>query len=430
MQKYRNNKMSHTIIKSCFLFMVLGFCYVTQTQSQTKTEVLVIGTIHSGHSDNPNYSDQDIVNILGTYDPDVICVEIPPSYFRKQSYLKEMMIATIYGFENNKKVYPVDWWGTISDARSERDEYMKTTDYKSKSRQADSLLKSNVLMQTFIEKYGTMDSIWKNNKMGYQFFNGTDYNDYIREMYSISINVYGDGCMNLYSELRNAKMMELINNAISENKGKRIIILTGAEHKYYFDIALSKQTGIELIKFDKLLPLKTISLSQNITDFIEKDLARGYYDVSDTSSLDILYKNALVPLIHGFGMDDAPNIISAENIKKAKSVVDEWESQSSKSTLLQFEKAWISFLEKDYSGAIKIYENITGRLDEFPKENQWFFMTFYWRNLGFCYDLTNQREKAINAYRECKKVCETLGVKKDFAEKYIYKNFENEPYAR
>lgn len=422
--------MKYQILKTSLLFIVIWFCFLTTTKAQTKTEVLVIGTIHAGHSNNPNYSYQDIVNILGTYNPDVICVEIPPSYFRKKSYLKEMMIASIYGFDNNKKVYPIDWWETLSDARSERNEYIKTDDYKTKSQQADSLVKSNRIMQTFIDKYGTMDSIRKNNKMGYQFFNGKDYNYYIREMYTILINVYGDGCTNLYSELRNVKMMELINKAIAENKGKRIIILTGAEHKYYFDIALSRQKEVKLINFENLLPLKTITPTSNTAEFIENDLAKGYYDTADSSVVDMMYRNALAPLIHGMGMDDDPNIIPTENIKKAISVIVEWESQNSESAVLLFEKSWIKFLEKDYLGAIKISENIVNRLGELPKEKHWFFVTFYWRNLGFCYDMTNQRERAINAYKECKKACETLGVNTNFAEKYIYKNFENKPYAR
>ncbi len=78
------------------LALIIGI-FPVNTFAQQKTQVLVIGTIHAGHETNPNYSNQDIVNILGTYNPDVICVEIPPSYFGKRSYLKEMMLATIYG---------------------------------------------------------------------------------------------------------------------------------------------------------------------------------------------------------------------------------------------------------------------------------------------------------------------------------------------
>ncbi|MDD3737797.1 MAG: DUF5694 domain-containing protein [Lentimicrobiaceae bacterium] len=420
----------YQILKTIIVLMAMFFCFQTEIKAQTKTEVLVIGTIHAGHIDNPNYSLQDLVNILGTYNPDAICVEIPPSYFRKQSYLKEMMLAAIYGFDNNKKVYPIDWWETLSDARAERNEYIKTDDFKIKSQQADSLKNNNRIMQEFTARYGTMDSIWKNNIMSYEFFNGEDYNDYIREMYTILINVFGDGCMNLYSELRNAKMMELINKAISENEGKRVIVLTGAEHKYYFDIAFSKQKGVKLINFKELLPLKTIALTSNLTEFIDRDLAKGYYDVSNASSVDIMYQGALVPLVHGMGMDYDPAIIPAENVEKANSIIAEWESISSKSTVLQFEKAWIKFLEEDYLTAIEISENIKDRIDEFPKEKHWFYVGHYWRNLGFCYDMTNQREKAVDAYKECIKACETLGVDMNFAKNYIYKNFENEPYMR
>ena len=94
----------YQILKT-LLFIAMGLCFFAETKAQTKTEVLVIGTIHNGHDNNPNYSEQDILNILGTYNPDVICVEIPPSYFRKQSYLKEMMIASIYGFDNLSSSY-------------------------------------------------------------------------------------------------------------------------------------------------------------------------------------------------------------------------------------------------------------------------------------------------------------------------------------
>lgn len=42
------------------------------------TEVLVVGTIHQQHARNPNYSYEDLVRILDTYNPDLVCVEIRP----------------------------------------------------------------------------------------------------------------------------------------------------------------------------------------------------------------------------------------------------------------------------------------------------------------------------------------------------------------
>ena len=422
------NGMKGYQILRVLLFMAMGIWLTAETKAQGRTEVLVVGTIHSGHDTNPNYSDQDILNILGTYGPDAICVEIPPFYFRRRSYLKEMMIASIYGLDNGKKVYPIDWWDTLHDARAERRRFVETDVYRVKSKLADSLEKSNRVMRAFVEKYGTLDSIWRSNAMGYEFFNGKDFNDYIREMYSISIAVFGDGCMNLYSELRNAKMMELINAAIAANREKRVVVLTGAEHKYYFDSILSKQGEVRLVSLEELLPLKTVTPTPNVVAFMESGLAKGYYDASDTASVDVLYQNALVPLIHGMGMDENPSLVPAKNLVKAESILAEWESQRGESVPLRFEEAWVKFLEKDYLGAIRISKSIAGRLGDLPKEKHWFFVAYYWRNLGFCYDMTHQRGKAINAYREGKKACRALGVSMDFAEKEIYKNFENEPY--
>ena len=105
---------------------------VPLSAEEGKTEVLVLGTLHNAHKSNKNYSYQDILNILGTYNADAICVEIPESFFRERPYLLEMTMASIYGFENNKNVYPIDWWNVEKNARKEREEYVKTDEYKKK----------------------------------------------------------------------------------------------------------------------------------------------------------------------------------------------------------------------------------------------------------------------------------------------------------
>lgn len=410
---------------------VLTVAFFSCNSDKGETQVLVIGTIHGDHQNNPNYSYRDIINILDKYNPDAICVEIPASYFRKRSYLTEMMLASIYGFENGKEVYPIDWW-TETDARGELAKYKTTEDYRIKTNIADSLTESNAIMQNFIRKYGDIDNVWRENKMGYEFFNGEEYNDYICQMYTIAINVYGDGCVNLYSEQRNAKMMEMIDEAIEKNKGKRIIVLTGAEHKYYFDAAFSKRNDVELVQLKELLPLENAVLSKNISEYIDTNMARGYYDVSDSLSIDIMYSGALISLIHGIGMDEDPNIVPVENIEKAQPIIAEWEGCNQQSMTLLFEKIWIKFLEKDYRGAIELAESIpTGKLDEITQEHpdQRFIKPFYWRNIGLCYDMVGERDKAINAYRQGEKVGEALGL----SERYVNSIFEDlvkEPYNR
>ena len=400
-------------------------------EQKSLTQVLVVGTTHA-HDRNPNYTFYDLINILGTYDPDVICVEIPKSYFRKRSYLYEMILATIYGNDNNKKVYPIDSWtsATGGDDRAKRREYIKTEEYKVKEKQYYDLVDSSLIMQNFNKQHESLDKLWNKHDKGYEFFNGAEYNDYIREMYAINVSVFGDGCMNLSYLTRNEKMLELINSSINENKGRKIIVLTGAEHKHYFDIELSKNDSLNLIDFKDILPLKKQEVSRNVSDFIEKKLAKGYYYASDSSAIDLMYQGALVELIHGMGMDDNPDIVPAENIEKAKPIIDEWEKQNSQSVCLQFEKAWIGFLEGDYKQAATILESIEDKLDETPESSQWFVKPFYWRNLGFCYDMMNERKKAINAYKQCKIVCLELGRDENSSKKWVYKNYDTKPFER
>ena len=395
--------------------------------SSDPTQVLVIGTIHGNHETNPNYSYQDLLNILTTYKPDAICVEIRPEDFRKRSYPKEMMMATIFGIEKGIKVYPIDWWGS-GDDRTKRSAYMNTPEYKEKEKKEEELETANKVMQEFTKKYGSLETLWNENKKGYEFFNGEDYNRYIQEMYKISMTVYGDGPMNLSYETRNGKMMELIKNAMSENTGKRIIILTGAEHKHYFDIALAKVSNAKLVNFKNILPLEPYSPNANMSSFLSENLAYGYFDNSTPEGIEQLYSAALLPLIHGMGMDIDPNIIPVENLPKAKSIIDKWNSLQPSSAFLQFETAWVEFLSSDYENSAVRLEKITDRLDEIPDAQQKFVKSFIYRNLGFCYDLMGNRDKAVDCYNKGEDYCKKLELNDSYV-KFVYKDYKENPFT-
>lgn len=190
-----------------------------------------------------------------------------------------MMLATIYGIENQMNVYPIDWWeDNMKHIRGERAEYYKTDEYKQKNELYEQKVAGSEIIQAFNSKYGGMDTIWQDNNCDYKFINGSDYNDFIRERYSLNMGVFGDGLVNMFWEKRNAKMMDLINNTIKENRGGRIIILTGAEHKYYFDDALSQRDDIELVNTEDISPLREIEFGKGITYYLELNIAKDYFD--------------------------------------------------------------------------------------------------------------------------------------------------------
>lgn len=403
------------------LFLLLWRCPVMAQKSHDIPEVLVVGTIHGMHAENPNYTYHDIVRILATYKPDAICVEIPPSYFRKKSYLKEMTLACIYGGEHNIKSYPIDYWGVNYDVRAARREYMQTEDYKNKKRVEDSSLQNSSVIQSFEKKYGSIDTVWRSKAAGYEFFNGKDYNDYTREAYRIEIAVYGDGVMNLHSEARNAKMLSLIDSAITVSQAKRVIVFTGAEHKYYFDDALAKRNSVRLVALNDILPLQDVSPSRNETDYLEHWLARDYY--LDTNEM---YANAFVPLLHGPEMDLKPELISAKDIELSERLMQEWASLQTRSARYDFERLWLDFLQARYADGVEVGKRLQPHIDEF---GTWFFPVLYWRNLGFCYDMLGMRNEAVQSYTQGEETAKTLGCGEETV-RAIFKDYTKNPYKR
>jgi hypothetical protein len=58
---------------------------INSVSAQSKTNVLVLGTIHQLHERDTNYTYYDIIKILDNFKPDVICVEIREQEFRKRA---------------------------------------------------------------------------------------------------------------------------------------------------------------------------------------------------------------------------------------------------------------------------------------------------------------------------------------------------------
>ena len=413
-------------IKKLFILLIgllLSVMFLVSCNIQHKTEVLVIGTLHHNHRNNANYSYENIVQAIATYNPDVICVEIRPEEFRKEKYLTEMMIGTVYGIDHNKKVYPIDWWK--ENTRALQRELRKKPEYIKKQKLADSLEAKNEIIQNFNNKYGNLR---KNiRKFDYLFWNGDDFNNYISESYKISIQVFGDSPINLNYLTRNEKMLNYINKAIVENKGKKILVLTGVEHKHYFDNALSKRKDISLIRFDDILPLKKVQMDKDIVELIETGNSKKYYDIETQAGLDGYYSSSISILLHGPNMDFNPEIIPEENIKKAKLILDEWKQADPKSIILQFELGWYNFLTLSFSKAIMNYSIVIKNMNDITNNSD-FIKAIVYRNIGWSYDMIGDRENAIESY----KTGEILIEKTKFSrmERMIYKDYKIKPYMK
>jgi tetratricopeptide (TPR) repeat protein len=391
------------------------------TDSLSETQVLVVATVHSQHRRNPNYSHQDVVHILDTFEPDVVCVEIRPQDFRRSPYLQEMMLATVWGIAHGLEVCGFDWFDGTT--RERRRALEQTPEYVEKALRLDSLTAINPITSTFDEAYG---DYWS-GEMSYAFYNGVEYNRYHEEAYRLSLAVYGDDPVNLMYETRNRHMMQLAWEVIRRHPGKKIAMLTGAEHKHYFDRDLRTRPGIRVVEFDEMLPFVERPLHPTVAAFIQEGDDLPYYDRGFPLDTAAYYRGKLTNLVHGPDMDWRPDIIPRRNVEVAARVLSRWRAHQPVSPRMIFEEGWLHFLEGDCDASIERYSDLVQMTRQSAVHDP-FLVVYTYRNLGLCHDLSGNREAALLAYARARELAP--GTRMERSVDLMLRDFENTPYRR
>jgi hypothetical protein len=415
-------------MKKIVLAAILTLPWITLMFScgQTHTtEMLVLGTIHSNHAKNAHYTYEDIVHILQSYQPDAICVEIRPQEFRKESYLKEMELAAIYGLANNLDVYPIDWW--TGNEREKMEEYMKAEDYKIKKVIADSMLQASPIIQAFEEENGELKDYI--HLKDYSWWNGKEFNDYTLEKYRISMGVFGDHCINLYYRTRNDSMMSRIAQAIENHPGERIIVLTGAEHKHYFDRELRNQNGVVVHELKDIQIESTGVMDKAVKDFLVwRDPGSYIPEITEGERFDRIYRHRLLRLLHGKDMDFHPYTVPNDNIDQGLAILDTLESQFAHLPDFAFEKGWIEFLRGHHQESIAFMDRVLEDSTSLHKPRKNFIIPMAMRTQAMCHDMMGQRQQAVMLYRKAKEKDLEFGPLDDWKSKVFYDRWIDKPY--
>lgn len=402
-----------------FIFFVCNL-----VKAQNKIDVLVVGTIHGKHAVS-NYTYNVVLGILDTYKPDMICVEIRPEDFRNNvPYLREMTLATFYGDLNGIKVEPIDWYDDNNNDRTIRDSLSKTDHYAQLMAKEDSLLKNDSSIKEFNNKYG--ENIYNNNKLDLMFWNGEDYSNYNWSNYKISLDVYGDSPFNLHYITRNRNMLHLINNSISRNNPKRIIILTGAEHKRFFDDSLGVKQNVRLLSIEDILPLTKFDNTKLAADEIPSLYFQKKVSNEDKEEF---YSAEVLPLVHGSNMDFQPSLITENSINEYKYILDNWSREIPNSERLIYENGWYNFLANDYDKAIKLFNQYIEKLESSQQDKELpFDKGITYSVIGKCYDVLGNRSRALEYYN--KAIPEFNRKNKEWLCDYVITPYLKDPYKR
>ncbi len=273
------------------VFLIVFNCYAAggaaepnKAHQPEKTEVVIIGTIHNKHYTNPEYSPDVLKDIILALKPDAILNELPLSLVEPNG----RPIERIRGEDNRGG--PECWAAdTVAQQlgirqipydRPDRQENFKKTNYFERQKRANELankwaaelskndpnsvdLKTAMLMSYA----GQAEAVLFLNA-GPQLINSDAHDSIIRIKHSVWHDIMPTilethaGHKTLVDDYhfaaeqwqeRNRIMADNIIKAAGEYKGKRLVVVTGATHRYILRDLLKNAPGIELKEYWEII---------------------------------------------------------------------------------------------------------------------------------------------------------------------------------
>ncbi len=255
------------------MFRLAFFCYIillvgcqsntsTPTPSKKQNEVLVLGTIHSGHLKDSVYNVAYLDRLIREINPDYILSEIPPDRmkeamdgFIKTDSIAEPRVARFPEYvdvvfpltkEMDFEIIPTAGW--TSEMNKDRSKKLKAI-REDTARTAD--------WEAYVAANQKSDSLYKaTGKVNDPYFIHTQQYDDIQD---VSLQVYNE----LFNDEIGLGGWDNINIAHYWNiekalekhrdEGKRFLIIYGAGHKGWFLRELRKRDDIQLLEMKPFL---------------------------------------------------------------------------------------------------------------------------------------------------------------------------------
>jgi hypothetical protein len=246
-----------------------------------KTQVVIIGTIHGSHYKNPNYSPEILRQIILSLKPNAILNELPLSQvdpngrplFRDVQKHPEGWAADTVAMELGIKQIPFD--------RPDREENFKKTRYFERQERAKEMAdkwgkqisrddpNSPDLEIAMLMSYASQAETQLFLNGAPNIINSDAHDSIIRIRHSLWYDIMptilkkypgyetlaDDYCFekDQWRE-RNKIMAENIKKATSEYSGKRLVVVTGATHRYALRDLLKDEKNIEIKEYWEIIP--------------------------------------------------------------------------------------------------------------------------------------------------------------------------------
>ena len=219
-------------------------------------EVIILGTLHSGHLKQKAYNLKVLKEIITTINPDIVLAEIPPDRFyiaqnewKRNKKIREERVIQFPEYTDvvfplsdklNFEIIPVSAWTEQMAETREQKLYEISNDPDRQDDWEAYLLAKEKSADAIEAKGNGYDPLW---------INSTEYGDLLE----IELKVYnqlfndelGDGGWESIKKAHYSFIKKALDRF--ESKSKKILIIFGAGHKSWLRKALSKTKTIKLI---------------------------------------------------------------------------------------------------------------------------------------------------------------------------------------
>lgn len=224
--------------------------------AQKKTELLILPTIHGGHTKNTKYTFAHVSRIIENFKPDIIAVEIRPedmdqdTIYLKKFYQPEMIMARM-GYPGVRKI-GIDYMGAETVGKHLPDNFSKDTiGEMGRFRVTNQkLMRDSAIVKARIAKGMVALKAKQGELMGKLSANELLDGSYdkVTAEYTSAQTAVLTGTPYQYYDTFSIKRDQIIADNIKEialrNPGKRIIVLSGANHH---NRAVNTLTGIKSV---------------------------------------------------------------------------------------------------------------------------------------------------------------------------------------
>jgi len=228
-------------IKLAAIAMVLAVAFTTRSVAQEQTEVFVLSTLHQHHGEDNTYTFRKLSEIVESYRPDIIAVELTSTDLenRKEQKTKQEYQNSIFPTADKleAKMVPLE---PAEPKFSELVGFNSASDSELREQHPDA---ADAFSKFIDSLYGYLFSYWKSAAE----VNSHRTDALFEVKHSYQNELFGEK-QKLAWEGWNTHFLDKILEAARANPGKRLIVIVGAEHSYWLRKKLREQEGVILIE--------------------------------------------------------------------------------------------------------------------------------------------------------------------------------------